>query len=318
MGFDITALTAYVEENADEFFSRAVLGAKVSSMMNRVTGIKSSIKLPTLDHGYDLLQADANCTFNNGSNDLVIAQREIDPIDMKIQEQYCIKELEPYFTQKILTPGSTYDTVPPELRLMDILIERVNKVIELALVRGIAGGASAITSFNLFDGILETVSNDIAAGDIPAAQQLTGALTASNVIASFRAMYDALPADNYNSTLTDGDWVIYCSPQTKAIYNRDYQSSLTALPYNTEFGKNFLDDTGIEIVALDGFREDTTQALLTRKSNWWMGVDLDGEETSLSLTKGTGSEQDDLFLSGKFKMGIQTKFPDEMVSNNIS
>ena len=318
MSFDVTALGAYVEENADEFFSRAVLGAKVSSMMNRIDGVKSSIKLPTLDHGYDILQSDANCSFNDGTNDLVIAQRTIDPIDMKIQEKYCIKDLEPYFTQKILPAGSTYQSVPAELRLMDILIERVNKVIELMVVRGIAGGSSAIASFNLMDGMLETISNDITASDIPAAQQLTGALTTTNVIGSFRAMYDALPADNYNATASDGDWVIYCSPQTKATYNRDYQSDNGALVYNTTFGKGFLDDTGIEIIALDGLREDTSQAILTRKSNWWMGVDLDGEETNLSLTPGTGSEMHDLFLDGHFKMGIQTKFPDEMVVNNIS
>ena len=67
MAFDVSALSAYVEENADEFFSRSVLGNKIASMMTRVTGIKSSMLLPTLDHSYDLLQADANCNFVDGA-----------------------------------------------------------------------------------------------------------------------------------------------------------------------------------------------------------------------------------------------------------
>lgn len=318
MGFDVSAPSAYVEERAGEILSRAVLGAKVSAMMNRVTGVKSSIKLPTIDHGYDILKADANCTFTDSGNDLVIAQRTIDPIDMKVQEKYCIKDLEPIFTQKYLTPGSEYSDVPGELRLMEMITERISKVIELAVVRGVAGGSSQVASFNIFDGIIETISNDIAAASIPAAQQLTGALTATNIIASFRAMYDQLPIDNRLNTSEDGDWVIMCSPRAKDIYNRDYQSTNGALPYNNNFNQDFLDSTGIEIVAYAGFQGDDSQAVLTRKSNWFMGVDLDGEETNLSLTQGTGSEQDDLFLSVKFKMGINNMFPDEMVVNNIS
>jgi len=33
---------------------------------------------------------------------------------------------------------------------------------------------------------------------------------------------------------------------------------------------------------------------------------------------GAGSEARDLFLTGVFKLGYQSKFPDEMVVNNIS
>jgi hypothetical protein len=318
MGFDLTAATAYVEENADEFFSRSVLGAKVAQTMTKVTGIKSSIKLPTLDMGYDLFQDDNDCSFDDGGNDLVIAQRELAVSDIKINEKFCIKDLEPFFTQKILTPGSEYTAVPNELRLMEIVVERVQKAVELTAVRGVLSGSFADASFNLFDGMLETISNDIAASDIPAGQQLSGALTAGNIIASFRAMYDALPVDNLLSTVTDGDWVIYCSPLAKALYNRDFQSTNGALPYNQAFNQDFLDNTGIEIIALAGMANDDTQAILTRKGNFWQGSDIDGEETDLKFHFGTGSEYRDLFLTGEFKLGYQTKFPDEMVVNNIS
>lgn len=318
MGFDLTAPAAYVEENATEFFSRSVLGAKVSQTMTRVNSIKSSIKLPTLDMGYDLFQSDTDCSFNDGGNDLVIAQRELSVKDVKINEKFCIKDLEPYFTQKILTPGGTYESVPPELRLMDIVTERVIKTVELSAVRGVEGGGSSIASFNLFDGMLEIISNDIAAGDIPAPQQLTGALTTGNVIASFRAMYDALPLDNKMNVKTDGDWVIYTSPTAKDTYNRDFQSTNGALPYNTDFDQDFLDNTGIEIIALAGMEADTSQAILTRKGNFWQGTDIATEYTDLSLRMGAGSEARDLFLTGVFKLGYQSKFPDEMVVNNIS
>ena len=318
MGFDLTAPSAYVVENKDEFYSRSVLGANVSQTMTRINTVKSSIKLPTLDMGYDLFQDDNDCSFDDGGNDLVIAQRELVVSDIKINEKYCIKELEPFFTQKILTPGGTYENIPPELRLMDILTERVIKTVELTAVRGVLGGGFANASFNLFDGMLEIISNDIAAANIPAGQQLTGALTTSNVIASFRAMYDALPLDNKMNVKTDGDWVIYTSPTAKDTYNRDFQSANGALPYNREFDQDFLDNTSIEIIALAGMENDTTQAILTRKGNFWQGTDIATEYTDLSLEMGAGSEARDLFLTGVFKLGYQSKFPDEMVVNNIS
>ncbi len=321
MGLDLTAPSAYIEENSDEFFSRSVLGATVAQTMTQITGIKSSKKLPTLDMGYDLFQADTDCTFDDGGNDLVIAQRVLTVSDMKINEKFCTKELEPFFTQKILSPGGKYQTLPAELRLMDIVIERVKKTVELTAVKGILGGSNSRVSFNQFDGMLEIISNDIAALDIPVAQQLTKTLVIGTIIQDFRDMYDVLPVDARESTLTDGDWVIYCAPTTKAIYNRAYQNDLTALPYNDQFGKHFLDDTGIEIIslaALDGTALDRSTAILCRKGNFWQGSDIEGEETELTLKLGAGSESRFLFLEGVFKLGYASKFPDEMVVNNIS
>ena len=318
MGIDLGALAPYTVENATKWFSKTVLGAKVSKQMTRVVGLKGKYKIPLLDMGYDLFQADTDCSFNDGGNDITVTQRLIDPVKIKIQEKFCVQDLEPFFTRQILPSGGKYTNVPAELMLFNLIGERVQKTIELATVRGVLGGASAITSFNLYDGMLEIASNDIAAGSIPVLQRLTVSLTQSNVIASLRAMYDALPLDKAEDTATDGDWKIYCSIATKRAYARAYQAANGALNYNKNFNKDFLDDTGIEIVALAGFNEDTTQAILTRAGNYWMGVDIDGEETSLDLTMGTGSEMRDLFLDATFRMGINTKFPDEMVLNNIS
>ena len=317
MGFDISALAAYTEDNATKFYSKAVLGAKVSKQMTRVTGIKSAMRLPTTEFAYDILQADQNCTWNDGGNDIVIDQRTLTPTSIMINEEFCVKRLEPYFTQKILPPGGIYTTVPPELQLFNLVGGAVQKVIELAVVLGVQGGASTVASYNLFDGMLETAANDIAAGDIPAAQQLTGSLSQANIIASFRAMKDALPVDEQMLLQTQKDWKIYCSPQAKANYNRAFQAANGALVYNTSFDQNYLDNTGIEIVDLAGFHLDDSQAILTRAGNYWMGVDVDGEETELSLELGAGSEAKTLFLSGVFKIGIQTQFPGTMVTNNI-
>ena len=235
-----------------------------------------------------------------------------------INEEFCVKTLETNFTQQILKPGGKYSDVPAELRLFNLLGMSVQKVIELALVRGVAGGASAIASFNLFDGMIETASNDIAAGDIPAAQQLTGALTSTNIIASFRAMYDNMDLDSRMNISEQGDWKIYCSPQAKVIYERDYQAANGGSHNGAGFDQNFLDTTGIEIVDIAGFAEDNSQAILTRAGNYWLGVDIEGEETSFSLALGAGSEAKTLFLDSVFKLGIQTKFPETIVTNNIS
>jgi hypothetical protein len=193
----------------------------------------------------------------------------------------------------------------------------VSKIVELALVRGIAGGADPIASLNLFDGMLEVCSNDIAAGDIPVAQRLALNLTQTDIIATFRAMHDAMDLDSQMNLQTQKDWKIYCSPQAKVNYNRAFQAANGALPYNEKFNQDFLDNTGIEIIDFAGFAADDTQAVLTREGNFWMGTDVDGEENELSLKLGSGSEAKKLFLSGVFKMGVQSEDPSIIVTNNI-
>lgn len=317
MGFDISAFTAYTEERATEFYTKALLGSKIAKQMTVIDGIKSAVKLPTEEFTIDILQADQDCTWNSGGNDVVLAQRTLNPVDIMINEEFCVKKLEPYFTQKILSPGGIYTNVPAELKLFNLVGMSVASVVEQALARGVAGGADPIASYNLFDGMIETAVKDIAALSIPVGQQLSLNLTQSDIIATFRAMYDAMDLDSKMSIQTQKDWKIYCSPQAKANYDRAYQAANGALPYNTSFDKNFLDNTGIEIVDLAGFAGDDTQAILTRAGNYWLGVDVDGEENDLSLELGSGSEKKTLFLSGVFKMGIQTRFPGTMVTNNI-
>lgn len=320
MAFDVTALSAYTKENATEFFSRAVLGSKLAAMMNRRTGIKSSEAIPTLDMTNDLLQSNTNCVFNDGGNDLVIDQRIITVESIKIQEKYCIQDLEPFFTQQILPSGSTYTAVPNELRFMEIVVERINKTMELAIIQGEKGGSNPLASLNLFDGMSHIIDDAVAASEIPVEQQvnkagLVATVETGAIIGTLQDMYDALPDDNRLNTNNDGDWVFLVAPSVKSTYERDFRSTFTSLVYNKGFDKDEFDTTGIKIVAVAGLSAEPKNIILTRMSNWWMGVDIEGEETSLSLTQGTGSEMDQLFLSGKFKVGIQVKFPDEMVIN---
>ncbi len=315
MGFDVSALSAYTEENATEFFSRSVLGANISAMMNRRTGIKSAEALPTLAMTNDLFQAGGTCDFNDGGNELAIDQRTLTVEKLKIQEKFCVKDLEPFFTQKILPAGSTYEDIPSELRFMEIVVERIKNTMELAVIRGEKGGSDPNASLNLFDGMDHIIDNEIAAATIPAGQQLSGLTTSGNIIATLDAMYDALPDDNKLNVAQNGDWVFLVAPETKVIYERDYRSTFTSLPYNTGFDKDMYDTTGIKIVAAAGLTANPGHVILTRMSNWWMGADIDGEESSLTLEPGAGSEKQFLFLDGHFKVGIQVMFPDEMVVN---
>lgn len=315
MAFDTSGITAYTEENATQFFSRSVLGAKIAARMNRITGIKSSRKLPTLNMEGDMFQANAACGFNDGNHDLVIEQRELAVEPMKINEKLCIQDLEEFFTQKILPSGSEYTNVPPELQFMDLVVEQITKTVELAIVGGEKGGANALLSLRLFDGMNHIIDNEIVATTIPGAQQHALSTASGAMIATLDTMFDSLPDDQADNVEQDGDWVFYMSPKAKRTYERDFRTAHGALPYNSGFNKDEYDTTGIKIVSLVGLTDTPDRIILTRESNWWLGADIDGEETSLTLKPGAGSEADFLFLVGKFKLGVQVKFPDELVVN---
>lgn len=315
MAFNTSALSVYTEESVKEIFSRSVLGAKISSRMNRMTGIKSSEAIPVMNMEGDLFQANTACGFNDGGKDLVIEQRILAVEPIKINEVFCIQDLEKFFTQKILPNGSTYTDVPAEVKFIELVIEQITKTVELAVFRGEKGGSDALVSLNLFDGMNHIIDDAITALEIPTGQQHTLATTSGNINATLDAMFDSMPDDLADNVEQNGDWVFYVSPTTKRIYERDFRTTHGALPYNSEFNKDEYDTTGIKIVSCAGLTATPSRIILTRESNWWLGTDIDGEETSLTLKPGAGTESDFLYLVGKFKMGIQAKFLNELITN---
>lgn len=316
MAFDLTALSAWTEEHADEFLAKAVMSAKTPAFMNIVSGFKpGSHKLPTIDHDYDMLQSGSSCTFSE-SGDLILDQRDLTVESIKTNNEYCIRDLENYFARQVLSPGQEYDGLDGvSVATLERYRAALGKVFELALWNGDKSTApNALASYDLINGINKVVSDAVAAGDIPAAQNLSGAMTAGNIIASLEAMYDALPVDSFAGiTEASNQYKLFIGDDAMKIYERDYRDTHGAVVYNQGFEKRFLDGTNIEIVGVPGLN-GSDKALLTKQSNLLLAVDSMAEENDFRVYMDI--DQENVRIKNRFAWGIQIIHPDEVVVNN--
>lgn len=311
MAFDLTALSDYTTEHAEEFFAKSVMKSRTAGMMNVLAGFKPGAhKLPEFDHDYDLFQDGAACGFN-ASGDLAIKQRSIEVESLKINTQYCIRDLEAKFTRQILPAGQEYDGLDPiSAGLLMELDKKVAKMMELLVWKGDKSTApNAIASLDLVNGLNKIITNE--AGNL-AYEGSTGALTTSNIIGAVEDLYDNLGVDAY-STIQDEEWVVLMGDDKAKMYERAYRDVHGAVVYNQGFEKRFVDGTNIEIMGVPGLN-GTDKLVLAKKSNLILAVDVDGEEMDFKVYMDV--DQENVRVKARFAVGLQIHFPGEVAVDN--
>lgn len=311
MAFDLTALSNYTTEHASEFYAKSVMQSKTAGLMNVLSGFKPGThKLPEFSHDYDLFQDGSSCGFNASGN-LDILQRSITVESLKINTQYCIRDLEAKFTRQILPAGQSYEGLAPvEAGLMAELERKIRKMMELLIWKGNKATApNSISSLDLVNGLDKIIADET--GNL-AYEGTTGALTTSNIITAVEELYDKLPVDAY-STIQDEEWVVLMGDDKAKMYERAYRNTHGAVVYNQGFEKRFVDGTNIEIVGVPGLN-GTNKLVLAKKSNLILAVDVDGEEEDLMVYM--DQDMENVRVKGRFAVGIQIHFPGEVAVDN--
>ena len=318
MAWDLSALTAWTEEKANRemFMTKSVLGSKTAQYMRVLTGIKGTTKIPLLSADYDIFQSGTSCGFNASGN-VDINQVTITPKKVKVNLQFCMQDFDTYFTRQLSAPGQMYDGLGQlESMVLNEIKRNIQKTMELALWQGNAGGASATTSFNIFTGINTLIAQNLAT--IPASQKLSGALTTGNIIASLQAMRDALPVDQFDEVYEASKYILFLAPERHVIYERDYRSTFTALPYNSQFAKEQLDGSLIEMGGVGGLfgvnGSINTKALLIKRDALWLAVDVEGEENELLVYM--DEDKENVRVKARFSVGVGIQDYAEIVTNN--
>jgi len=98
MAFSFDSMTAYVEENRADLITKAILGGvTLGKGVDIRTGIKSTEKIPVLESTVPF-QAEA-CSFTT-SGTTTFSQVSIATVGINFAEQFCLKDLNTYYTQK--------------------------------------------------------------------------------------------------------------------------------------------------------------------------------------------------------------------------
>ena len=303
MAFDLSTLTQYTEEPA-ELIKNAVTASRTVQEVAIQAGIKSSETI-NIANSTVTFQDGTNCGFSALGDD-EITQRKINTSAIKVNKDYCMNDLEAYFTQKLLQAGANYDEADLPAIFFDEYNEELALAIELAIWRGNSSGATGNNTFN--DGFIKIFEDDFA---LFATGNAVGAGTAfnGNEIAVMQEIVTSLPENVRDSS----DVVCfmgrdYFDLYQFAIYNADGRY---VAPEDGIDG--FILFTNIPIIVVPGLT-GTEYIFTGRRQDFVVGTDL---ENDFEQYKFWFSDDDDKHkLKTRFRLGAQFSFPENVVVYN--
>jgi hypothetical protein len=153
----------------------------------------------------------AGCDFTPTS-DITLTERIIQPKELQVNLQLCKYDFVSDWEAQSMGFGLG-QTLPP--KFSDFLIAHVASEVAQNTEFCIWQGDTAAAANNSFDGFEKLIAASALAGDIPAAQQVTGvALTSANIIDELSKVVDAIPATLYGKE----DLFVYVGTKAAKLY----------------------------------------------------------------------------------------------------
>ena len=186
--------TTYAGEFAGEYIAAALLSASTIDDGGLTVKANISFKEVIKKLATGNLVSPASCDFTPNSS-VTLTERIIQPVELQVNLQLCKYDFVNDFESQSMGYGLG-QALPP--KFSDFMIAHVASEVAQNTEFCIWQGDTTAASNNSFDGFEKIIATAAAAGDIPAAQQVTAAtLSAANIIAQMSLVVDAIPAALY-------------------------------------------------------------------------------------------------------------------------
>lgn len=173
MAYSVNTLPDYVEQHKSELKGKAILKAKSATILGLQTGVKGQTALNNMDVNV-VFQNGASCGFN-ASGDTTISQRVIDGKPVKVNMEWCPKDLLNKYLQTEVVISAKGQELPAEEVMMDEIAKGIAAKIEQTIWQGNASDGNAWTGFinlNKTGIVTSTASAADAYGAIKTAYEL--------------------------------------------------------------------------------------------------------------------------------------------------
>lgn len=304
-GYDVSALAAYVKQNADVILRDAVLGTVEGdsvTKMRKQLGVKSTEKLNYLNVT-PILQDGSACGFT-ASGTTKFSNRDIVTKIVKAQDEYCDRDLIGKFAESLVNIGAGKETLPFEAQIMDEVIKGIKKQIEKIVWQG-------DTTLGI-DGLLKIA--DTGGADAASTNRVEIA-SGTTIYDAVKQVYMALPEE----LLDAEDVFIGLSP---ANFREFLQSMVEKNWYHysgpqNENPKEFIfPGSNVKVREIQGLsgKNDTIYASVW--DNLVYGCDLLNDSETVNAWY---DPNDELFkYTIRFNIGVNTLFPDAVVLGKIA
>ena len=312
MALDLTGLTAYIDEQNFPMVTKALIGGRTASLLTPQLGVKGKTKINLMD--VDVVMQDGSGCAWNASGNIDLTQREIDAKQVKINLEFCPKELNAYYWRTQMAAGTHQESLPFEEQFANYLVEKVQNEIEKVIWNGdFAGGSGNLA---MFDGLIIPSASftdcNVGTGSFPT--PLTGAITISNVLEAIERIYVETPS----AAVAKGDFKIFLGTDkfrvlAAALMNGNGLTSAGGQlnNYTSSFDplRLIFPGTNIEIVGVGGL-EASDDIVGFSVANAFLGMDL--SEDSSKIESWYSQDDRKFRVAMEFTMGTQFAYPDQV------
>lgn len=307
MSFDLTNLENYVNQTKLPILKKMVLGSRSLDFMTIQAGVKNTENINILSS--DLVaQAGGSCGFNaDGTVTLTTQPITVDQIT--VNEEYCLDNLNDFWTQTIMNAGSYQEDMPTPVEEVFVQdkIDKLNALTEDLIWKG---SPLASGNLNKSTGFIYLTDRTYSASTINGNTGNFTAITAANIVAIIDNMVAAIPTDIIDQP--DLNLLMgyeHYRLMAKALRDLNLFHYTGAENQGQEFSQIW-PGTNLKISAVRGLNQ-TNRMFLTTKSNAFYGTDLlsDKEQFDLWFSK----DNQTLRFISKFKQGVGFGFPEFVV-----
>lgn len=292
MGFVVSALPDYVNQNNKELLSKSVFGAPTVKHINLMTGVKfkEAINLVSTEVG---LQARA-CGWN-ASGDVTLSQAIMEVGAYKVNMSLCEEDLRKKWMNSEIMTAAGAEVLPFEEKISGEIVDSIKNKVEKLIWQANKAGNPA----DLFNGLLTQIKASAQATDVQSA--------ASTTYGKIKDVYLAIPVSIIDKA------AIFVGVDTFRAFCQDlvtqnlYHYSADLDPENLEV---ILPGTNTKVIAVSGLN-GTGAIVATDPANLFYGVDMADDMEQFKLWYSDDNQE--FRLAVKFNAGAAIAFEDLVV-----
>lgn len=134
MAFDLSQLTAYVDQQSFDIISKAVLNTQLMNDITIRPGLSSGTVAINLLDG-DFIVNDRACGFTP-DGDIEYSQVEIEIADKQVKMTVCRQDLLDFYMSQTMNPSANAEDIPAEEVIVDYYIRKIKEYNENYLING--------------------------------------------------------------------------------------------------------------------------------------------------------------------------------------
>lgn len=299
MGFDISQLTTYVDENRRELLTKAVLGSD-ANIFNIMTSVKGKAKIHLAD--FSTVLQNAACSWD-ASGGTLLSEREVEVIPIDVKETYCDLSLKDTFENYQIRYAAGLETIGTfEEFIANKKLEAVQQAIDKMSWQGDTSlGVNGVLSY-VDEYTDASTGREVGVGNTPSEY--------ATAKAAIDAIYMALPEellDKVNIYVSEAGYRAY----TKALVDANMYH------YDGAYGAReiYIPGTNVRVIARKGLNGSKTAVALDPNNFVW-AVDIEDAD---KRAKFFFDEGNDVFkLKIRFGVGGQVAFPNQVMVANFA